>query len=186
MKFRSDLYKPVNINVIEVSEVGKAKDLSVAPLETCSILSWFHLDTIYFPSWHQVETKCDKVSRLHLSHMHLFSLNMSLHVWFEVLLRWVWRTPSSGMLCHVALVRTDILPKCRFLQEPHGVTSRKTAFLCSNMFQHGQACSQLFMLFQSFVVNAKIKVFIVHIKEIGEPRTTYACIKSSDIQSFGN
>lgn len=80
MKFRSDLYKPVNINVIEVSEVGKAKDLSVAPLETCSILSWFHLDTIYFPSWHQVETKCDKVSRLHLSHMHLFSLNMSLHV----------------------------------------------------------------------------------------------------------
>jgi hypothetical protein len=64
---------------------------------------------------------------------------------------------SSGMLCRVALVRTDVLektsasilrvtrnvsrylaiearceeisvPKRRFLQEPHGVTSQKMAF----------------------------------------------------------
>jgi hypothetical protein len=84
-----------------------------------------------------------------------------------------WRMPFSGMLCHVALVRTDILEecsafiirvtriselgtmlavtsnrcmlqrntilspwrwwcytplKCWFLQEPHGVTSQKSAF----------------------------------------------------------
>jgi hypothetical protein len=36
--------------------------------------------------------------------------------------------PSYGTLRRVALVRTDVLPKCRFLQEPHGVTSQKTAF----------------------------------------------------------
>jgi hypothetical protein len=35
---------------------------------------------------------------------------------------------SSGMLCHVAFVRTDVPPKRRFLQEPHGVTSKKTPF----------------------------------------------------------
>jgi hypothetical protein len=28
----------------------------------------------------------------------------------------------------VALVRTDVPPKCRFLQEPHVVTSQKMAF----------------------------------------------------------
>jgi hypothetical protein len=49
---------------------------------------------------------------------------------------------SSGMLRRVALVGTDfsekltapmrkILPKHRLLQEPHGVTSRKTAFFKS-------------------------------------------------------
>jgi hypothetical protein len=36
--------------------------------------------------------------------------------------------PSSGMLRRVALVRTDVPPKRQFLQEPHGVTSQKTAF----------------------------------------------------------
>jgi hypothetical protein len=30
--------------------------------------------------------------------------------------------PSSEMLRDVALVRTDIPPKRRFLQDPHGVT----------------------------------------------------------------
>jgi hypothetical protein len=64
--------------------------------------------------------------------------------------------PSSGILCHVVLVRTDVLEQyiasiiisevgktlavtislivftplevIRFLQDPHGVTSEKTAF----------------------------------------------------------
>jgi hypothetical protein len=52
------------------------------------------------------------------------------------------RMPFSGMLPRVALVRTDVSekhsaswrwrreipPKRRFLQDPHGVTSQKTAF----------------------------------------------------------
>jgi hypothetical protein len=41
---------------------------------------------------------------------------------------WVWRMLSSGMLHCVALVRTDIPPKHRFLQEPQGIISKKTAF----------------------------------------------------------
>jgi hypothetical protein len=36
--------------------------------------------------------------------------------------------PSSGISHHVALVRTNIPSKCWFLQEPHGITSQKTAF----------------------------------------------------------
>jgi hypothetical protein len=40
--------------------------------------------------------------------------------------------PSSGMLHSVALVRTDIPPKHRFLQEPHGITSQKMAFFISS------------------------------------------------------
>jgi hypothetical protein len=35
---------------------------------------------------------------------------------------------SSGMLRHVALVRTGVPPKRLFLQERHSVTSQKTAF----------------------------------------------------------
>jgi hypothetical protein len=35
--------------------------------------------------------------------------------------------PSSGMLRRAALVRIDVPPKRRFLQEPHGVISQKTA-----------------------------------------------------------
>jgi hypothetical protein len=35
---------------------------------------------------------------------------------------------SSGMLHHVTLVRSDIPLKHQFLQEPHDVTSQKTAF----------------------------------------------------------
>jgi hypothetical protein len=35
---------------------------------------------------------------------------------------------SSGMLRRVALVRTDVSKEHRFLQEPHGVTSKKTPF----------------------------------------------------------
>jgi hypothetical protein len=38
------------------------------------------------------------------------------------------RRLCSGMLHHVALEKTDIPPKCWFSQEPHGVTSQKTAF----------------------------------------------------------
>jgi hypothetical protein len=36
--------------------------------------------------------------------------------------------PSCVMLRRVALVRTDFAPESRLLQEPHGVTSQKTAF----------------------------------------------------------
>jgi hypothetical protein len=39
-----------------------------------------------------------------------------------------WRMPSSGMLRRVALIRTEVSDEHRFLQEPHGVTSQKTAF----------------------------------------------------------
>jgi hypothetical protein len=40
---------------------------------------------------------------------------------------------SSGMLQHVALVRTDVRPKRWFLQELHGVTPQKTAIrVCFN------------------------------------------------------
>jgi hypothetical protein len=35
---------------------------------------------------------------------------------------------SSGLLRRVALVRTEVPPKRRFLQEPHGVTTQKTPF----------------------------------------------------------
>jgi hypothetical protein len=38
------------------------------------------------------------------------------------------KNASSGMLCHADLVRTDVSEEYRFLQEPHGVTSQKTAF----------------------------------------------------------
>jgi DNA primase len=36
--------------------------------------------------------------------------------------------PSSGMLCHVVLVRIDVSEERRLLQEPHGITSQETAF----------------------------------------------------------
>jgi hypothetical protein len=35
---------------------------------------------------------------------------------------------STGMSRRVALVRTDVSEERRFLQEPHGVTTQKTAF----------------------------------------------------------
>jgi hypothetical protein len=35
------------------------------------------------------------------------------------------KNASSGMLCHVTLVRTDVPPKRGFLQELHGVTSQR-------------------------------------------------------------
>jgi hypothetical protein len=35
---------------------------------------------------------------------------------------------SSGMLCLVALVGTYISEEHRFLQEPHGIISKKTVF----------------------------------------------------------
>jgi hypothetical protein len=38
------------------------------------------------------------------------------------------RMPSSGMLCHVGLVRTDVPLKRQFSQEPYGVTFQKMAF----------------------------------------------------------
>jgi hypothetical protein len=42
--------------------------------------------------------------------------------------RWLWRMPSSGLLRHVAIAKTNVPPKHRFLQEPNRVTSQKTAF----------------------------------------------------------
>jgi hypothetical protein len=36
--------------------------------------------------------------------------------------------PSSGMLRRVGIVRTNVAEERRFLQEPHGVTSKKTPF----------------------------------------------------------
>jgi hypothetical protein len=44
--------------------------------------------------------------------------------------------PSSGILRHVALVRFDVAPKRRLLQEPHGVTSQKTAFLNAGYYHN--------------------------------------------------
>jgi hypothetical protein len=38
---------------------------------------------------------------------------------------------SSGVLYHVALVRTNVLEEHRFLQDQHGVTSQKIAFFVS-------------------------------------------------------
>jgi hypothetical protein len=35
---------------------------------------------------------------------------------------------SPGILCCVALVRTDVPLKCQFSQESYGITSQKTAF----------------------------------------------------------
>jgi hypothetical protein len=43
---------------------------------------------------------------------------------------------SSGMLCHVALVRTGVPPKRRFLQEPQGITTQKTQFLKELLLVH--------------------------------------------------
>jgi hypothetical protein len=40
---------------------------------------------------------------------------------------------STSVVLHgVALVRTDIPPKHRLLQKPHGVTSQETAFFNNN------------------------------------------------------
>jgi hypothetical protein len=35
---------------------------------------------------------------------------------------------SFGILRRVALIRTDVTPKLRFLQEPHGVIPQKMVF----------------------------------------------------------
>jgi hypothetical protein len=49
---------------------------------------------------------------------------------------------SSEMLCHVALVRTNISEERQFLQEPHSITSQKMAFFIvtavktSNLIQY--------------------------------------------------
>jgi hypothetical protein len=42
--------------------------------------------------------------------------------------RWLWRMPSSGMLRRVSFVCTNVPSKRRLLQEPHSLTSQKTAF----------------------------------------------------------
>jgi hypothetical protein len=66
------------------------------------------------------------------SHNKLQSLKIMYNLGSS--LRWQWRMPSSGMLRRVAFVRNDVPSKRRFLQEPHGVTSQKTAFFPSNHF----------------------------------------------------
>jgi hypothetical protein len=48
-----------------------------------------------------------------------------------------------GMLRRVALVRTDVPPKRRFLQEPHDVTSQKTPFFGYLKFAVHWACGSL-------------------------------------------
>jgi hypothetical protein len=41
--------------------------------------------------------------------------------------------PSFGVLLHVTFVRTNVPPKCQFLQELHGTTFQKMAILISSL-----------------------------------------------------
>jgi hypothetical protein len=58
---------------------------------------------------------------------------VKIYVRFEVLTA-VTVMLSSGVLHRVALVRPDVPPKRRLLQEPHCVTSRNTAFFLVERF----------------------------------------------------
>jgi hypothetical protein len=51
------------------------------------------------------------------------------YVRFEVFTVVTIKNTIFGMLCHAALLKTDVAPKHRFLQEPHGVKHQKTAVL---------------------------------------------------------
>jgi hypothetical protein len=67
--------------------------------------------------------------------------NKNLDERFEVFTVVTMKMVSSGMLCHVALVRTEVPPKRQFLQEPHGVTSKKTPFFKNlDEFVYYQSC----------------------------------------------
>jgi hypothetical protein len=59
---------------------------------------------------------------------------------------WLWRMPSCGMLCCVALVRTDVPPKSQFLQESQGITSKKMAFFINVLFIY---CNQHYLMCNS-------------------------------------
>jgi hypothetical protein len=70
---------------------------------------------------------------------------------------WLRRMPSSGMWHRVALVRTDIPLQLQFPQQPHGVTSQKTAFFIATAMK----TSDLMKIMTDFTKLAQIstKVF---------------------------
>jgi hypothetical protein len=67
-------------------------------------------------------------------------LNLSIRNFCDL-----WRMPSSEMLCRVALVRTNAPPKRRFLQEPQGVTSQRTAFFIVTAVKTSYLTSVIFV-----------------------------------------
>jgi hypothetical protein len=66
------------------------------------------------------------------------------------------------MLRRVVLVRTDISEKRRFLQEPHGVTSQKTAFFIVTAVKTSNLTYEILILWS---VRQFIYIYIDQIKK---------------------
>jgi hypothetical protein len=115
--------------------------------------------------------------------------------------RWLWRMPSSGMLRRVVLFTTDVSeerittimvtgideqklatavfwwwrlyvpPKRRFLQEPRGVTSQKTAFFVLSFF-----CRNNRSIIKSLsCLCHRVSSLIVARQRVRKQRKQYAC-----------